>query len=114
MAQRTHLTDAEKRLIVKLSQDGMKAKQISAAAGVKLASVYTLLRRQKLQGTTGRAKGSGKPRKLTPRVLRILKRIIVLNRRATLAELTSSLPVMIHRNTVRRALRRMCYRSRVA
>ena len=90
MAQRTHLNDAEKRLIVRLSQNGMKAKQISRAAGVKLASIYTLLRRQKLQGTTDRAKGSGRPRKLSPRVLRILKRVIVLNKRATLAELTSS------------------------
>ena len=114
MSGRKYLSEEEKRIIHILSQAGHKGPEISKLRGVNVKTVYKVLKRAEVRGTTDRAKGSGRPRKMTERMLRVLRREVRYNRRATLAELTSALPERLHYNTVRRALRKLGYSNRIA
>ena len=58
-------------------------------------------------GTTKRATGSGGRTKMTTWVLCLLLREARYNRRASLAELTSSLPMKVNTSTIHRALYKM-------
>ena len=114
MSIRKFLNDEGKRIMLEMRKQGIKVSQIALTLGVREATIYAALKRAELRGTTARAKGSGRPKKLSPRTLRILRREVIFNRRATLAELTASLPVRVHPSTVRRALHNMGFRNRVA
>ena len=114
MSAKNHLTEEQKSLTFELFKQGLKPARIADATSVKVKTIYTLLSRSISRGSTKRVTGTGKWTKMTPRVLRILRREVLYNRRATLAELASSLPVEVSTCTVRRALHKMRFQNRVA
>ncbi|MCG8112906.1 MAG: IS630 family transposase [Candidatus Thiodiazotropha taylori] len=107
----------QKELIVQLSEDGLSGTKIANLLKLNRFTVLKFLKRFKLCGSIENKQRSGRPRKTDSRADRRLIRILKVNRRKTLQDLTSAFndqtPTKISRTTVKRRLKFHGYKRRV-
>jgi transposase len=108
------LDSIQKNTIVTLRTGGWEVKKIAEHTGHKLDTVYRTLRNFKSRNTLERLEGSGRPKKLNDRDTRSLVKYLRANRRATLGDITNSLPVKVSEGTIRKALRANGINNRIA
>jgi transposase len=109
-----YLSVQVQNLMVGMYKGGASVSQIAVHSGVWKGTVSKVLKRYRERGSVQIAKRSGRPRKLTDRDLRILKREIVMNRRAPLAELVNTLTTHVCIRTLRKELHALGIGSRIA
>jgi transposase len=107
-------TTEQKATLVGMSRAGCRPPQIANEMKLPLNSIYTLLRRHKLLGTVETPHRPGRPRVMSDRDVRSVTRFAKGNRRATLAEITNSIPTTVSSRTVRKALSEQGLHSRIA
>jgi transposase len=108
------LDSIQKNTIVTLRSAGWQVKIIAEHTGHKLDTVYRTLRNFDSRNTVERLEGSGRPKKLNDRDVRTLVKHAKANRRATLGDITNSLPTNVSERTVRRTLHANGINSRIA
>jgi transposase len=108
------LSDEEKALIVDMHLGGKTQAQVAKEYGISRNSVTTLVKAYRTRGTVARPKNAGRPPKLSERDVRNLVRESKHNRRATLQDITNTLPDKVCQATVRKALRPAGIFSRIA
>lgn len=106
------LSDAERARIVGMREGGMKSSQIAESLKIPRSTVSTVLTKWRVLGQMTTLKPKPRPLKLSDRSMRDLGRMIHSHRRLTLAALAAKFNV--HRHTMRRYIRRLGFRSRVA
>jgi hypothetical protein len=90
--------------IVGMSKAGSKSPAIAAELNVSERTVRSVLQQFKNRGDVEIKKSPGRPRKLSERDVRSVVTYLHKNRRATLADITNSLPTKVSQSTVRRTL----------
>ena len=98
----------KKELIVQLSEDRLSGSKVAELLKLNIFTVLKFLKRFKLCGSIENKHRSGRPRKADARADRRLVRIVKVNPRKTLQDLTSvfngQTPTKISRTTVKRQL----------
>lgn len=100
--------------IVGMGKAGSEASKIAHTLSVNKRTVLRILKKYKEEGTLEPKTSPGRPRKLDDRDVRSVVSVLNKNRRATLSEITNSIPAKVSKATVRRALRRLRIFSRFA
>jgi transposase len=107
----------QKKLILQLSSEGLKARKIAELLMIHHSSVYRFLKRFKVSGSLERASTSGRPKKTDDRVDRRLFRLVKENRRKSIKEICALFKeenhVEISTRTVARRLKAVGFKKRV-
>ena len=88
--------------------------RIAEALNMPPSTIYSVVKRCKLRGTVVSPKPTGRPRKLTTRDKRQLKRILVQYRRITLSGLSAIMTKKVSPNTLKTTLKSPGFRKRIA
>jgi len=83
------LTTEQKELIVRLSEDNVSGPKISEILGINRFTIAKFLKRYRMRENLENASRSGRPKLTDARTDRQLLRVVKLNRRKTLREVTS-------------------------
>jgi len=97
-------TKEERDIVVKMSLEGHKNEEIADTVGYTKSTVYKIIQRAKIRGTTERPMSPTKPRSLSVRDERALVRTVKRERDAPLQDITNTLPSKVSTRTVQRTL----------
>jgi transposase len=113
-AQNMVLSTTEKAQIVALHKAGRSNAQLAEQFGVSVVTIKKTKRHFNERGHYERKKGSGRKKKLSAGDLRVLGRLTRKNSRATLNQLRIMSDLHVSGRTIRRRLKEMGLRARVA
>ena len=111
------LSGDTKNAIVKLSEGGLGGRKISAMLEINPATVQKFLKRFRMRNSVENSKRSGRPKKSSERTDRQLMRLVKMERRKNVKDITNLLnektPVKISEWTVKRRLKFYGFKRRV-
>jgi transposase len=108
------LTTEQRSEIVGMRMGGASLREVAAKFKRPLSTVNSIINKKKETGTVTNIPRSGRPTIFTERGLRELKQAALGNRRSSLADITNTITTQASRSTVRRELKDMGFRCRVA
>ena len=112
--QKKQLTDFEKGRVCGLWEGKVPKKSIARKLGLNLKTVKKHINRYRLTGSCFRKKGSGRPRKTSPRQDKLITRTAIKNRKATSKEIKHQLKLKVGASTIRNRLHEANIKSYVA
>lgn len=107
-------TGEEKAQVVGMFKGGCRVSEIAVSLGIPKQSISDILKKYRIENTVETSQRSGRPKKLSERDTRAIVRVAKQNRRATLADITNSLPIQVSHTVVRQALKDSGLQSRIA
>ena len=112
------ISDPERWRVIHLFQENYPKKVIARKMGISAKAVREIIKKWDATGQVADLKRSGRPKKIGKRTVRLLRRLILANRQASAAELTSFLKkhlnTAISVKTIRRNLKKIGYMGRIA
>jgi transposase len=108
------LSVVQKAQVVALHRSGRKTSALASEFNVSRRTIQKTIQKVVDRGTYERKRGSGRPRKLTESDQRLLRRVTLNERRATLDQITVMCGLNVSCHTIRRRLHGMGIFSRVA
>ena len=105
------LSEKTKGQIDAFSEMGMSARAIAKRLNISNSTVSKYLKRKNETGRTSRKAELSSTRKLSARQLRIVKKEILANRRATLVEISRRADINVSTSTLSRRVRELGFRS---
>ena len=107
--EKVELTTEQKELIVRLSEDNVSGPKISEILGINRFTIAKFLKWYPMHENLENASRSGRPKLTDARTDKQLLRVVKLNRRKTLREVTSvynaQTPRKLSKSTVKRRLK---------
>ena len=100
------MTPEEKSIIVRLSDQGVSCYKIAEMTGKNRRTISKFLERKRQRGSEENVTRSGRPKKTDARDERVLQRLLVSDRRQTLADLTNDFNGQYASNISSRTVRR--------
>jgi transposase len=108
------LTIEERAEIAMLRSCGKTLKEIATTYNVHFTTVAAIAKKKQITGTVANRPRSGRPTLFKERDQRALKRTLLSNRRAPLAEIKNCMPTQISITTLRKEIHKLDFWNRVA
>jgi transposase len=114
MSKKRELTPEERKIIVDMRSNNISYRAIAKSTNIPHSTVQSVIKRFIDSGTVISAPRNGRTPILSTRNLRNLKNVVIKNRRVTLHEIQSELPINVSTKTIGRNLAQLGYRSKMA
>jgi transposase len=108
------LSNEQKAQAVAFQTAGWKSGKIAKELGVHRTTIARLLTKFNKTGSYERKRGSGRPKKLSKRNIRYLKKLVYEDRRGNLSDFMKGMAIKVHVNTLRTYLHSVGLHCRVA
>jgi transposase len=109
-----HLSEASKGQIIGMMLAGLSERAISEKMGIPKSTVHSVISNHRRNGTVETQPRGGRPRALTARDKRAVKRAVLRDRRIHRASFLEELPIEVSVRTIRNSLYEMEFFSRIA
>ena len=114
MGKKHEITPEERKIVVEIRFNNISYRAIAKSTNIPHSIVQSVIKRLTDSGTVISAPRNGRTLILSSRNLRKLKNVVIKNRRVTLHEIQSELPINVSTKTIGRKLAHLGYSSKMS
>jgi transposase len=104
----------ENTRVVGMFKGGCRMSEIAVSMDIPKQSISDILKKYRIENTVETSRHSGRPKKLSEWDIRAIVQVAKQHMKATLVDITNSLPVQVSQTVVRQALKDSGLQNRIA